>query len=152
MDILKMDYRLLIAIIALLISLVNLTWNIYIKVKSEIRKLLIQSYKSKSNDTFNCVVTLTNIGNKPIFIRRIELEEKVNGKAKRRHLDYNSYSEEFENAPINPENWKTLIFKDNKYFSFFDTEAKKFKKTRLTVITPKGEKYTTKWFSQNNLR
>jgi hypothetical protein len=147
-----MDYKLLISIIALLISLVSLGWNIYNKIKSEKKKLLIQSYKSKSKDTFQCVVTLTNVGNKPIFIRRIDLEEKVKGKATKRHLDYNKYREEFENKPINPENWKTLIFKDTKHFTFFDTENKKFKKTRITVVDPKGKTFSTKWFGQNNLR
>ncbi|MGZ2372043.1 hypothetical protein ACXR6G_19905 [Ancylomarina sp. YFZ004] len=147
-----MDYKLTIALIALLISFVNLGWNIYIKFKSEKRKLLIQSHKSKSNDIFNCVVTLTNIGNKPLFIRRIELEEKINGKATKRHLDYNKYKEDLDNLPINPENWKTLIFKDNKYFSFFDSETKKFKETRIIVVTPTGKRYSTKWFGQSNLR
>ena len=127
-------------------------WNVYNKVKSEKKKLLIQSYKSKSKETFQLIITLTNVGNKPIFIRRIELEEKVNGKATKRHLDYNQYRKEFENKPINPENWKTLIFPDTKYFSFYDTENKKFKQTKITVVDPKGKTYSTKWFRQNNFR
>tara|TARA_B100000809_G_C15001514_1_gene481724 strand:- start:551 stop:994 length:444 start_codon:yes stop_codon:yes gene_type:complete len=147
-----MDYKLIISIIALVASLFSLGWNIYNKMKSEKKKLLIQSYKSKSKDSFNCVVTLTNVGNKPIFIRRIELEEKINGKATKRHLDYNKYSKFFENNPINPEHWKTLIFEDTKHFEFYDSETKKLKKTKITVIDPKGNKYSTNWFSQNNLR
>jgi predicted peptidase len=147
-----MDYKLLISIIALLISLVSLGWNIYNKIKSEKKKLLIQSYKVKSKDTSRCVVTLTNVGNKPIFIRRIELEEKVAGNSIKRHLDFNKYREEFENKPINPEHFKNLIFKDTKHFGFYDEETKKFKKTRLTVVDPKGKRFVTKWFGQNNLR
>ena len=147
-----MDYKLIISIVALVASLFSLSWNIYNKIKSEKKKLLIQSFKSKGKDVFQCVVTLTNVGNKPIFIRRIELEEKVNGKATKRHLDYNKYREEFENTPINPEHWKTLIFKDTKHFEFFDSENKKFKKTKITVVDPKGKTYSTKWFNQSNLR
>lgn len=147
-----MDYKLLISILALTISLVSLSWNIYNKIKSEKKKLLIHSYKSKHKDNFQCVITLTNIGNKPIFIRRIELHEKIKGESFNRHLDFNEYREEFENKPINPENWRTLIFKDTKYFGFYDNEIKKFKKTKITVVDTKGKKYTTKWFGQNNLR
>lgn len=146
-----MDYKLIISIIALIVSLTSLGWNIYNKIKSEKKKLLIQSYKSKAKDVFQCVVTLTNVGNKPIFIRRIELEEKVNGKVTKRHLDYNKYREDFDNKPINPENWKTLIFKDTEYFGFFDSENKKFKQTKITVVDPKGKTYSTNWFRQNNL-
>jgi len=147
-----MDYKLLISILALTISLVSLSWNIYNKIKSEKKKLLIHSYKSKHKDHFQCVITLTNIGNKPIFIRRIELHEKIKGESFNRHLDFDEYREEFKNKPINPENWRTLIFKDTKYFGFYDNELKKFKKTKITVVDPKGKKYTTKWFGQNNLR
>lgn len=147
-----MDYKLLISIIALTISLASLGWNIYNKIKSEKKKLLIQSYKSKGKDTFHCVVTLTNVGNKPIFIRRIELQEKINGKTFNRYLDYNKYREEFENKPINPEHWQTLIFKDTKHFGFYDPKIRKFKITKITVVDPKGKKYATKWFGQNNLR
>jgi len=146
------DYKLLISIIALMISITSLGWNIYNKIKSEKKKLLIHSYKSKTRETFQLIITLTNVGNKPIFIRRIELEEKVDGKATKRHLDYNIYRKEFENNPINPEHWKTLIFPDTKYFSFYDSENKKFKKTRITVVDPKGKTYSTNWFGQNNLR
>lgn len=147
-----MDYKLTISIIALVISMFSLGWNIYNKIKSEKKKLLIQSYKSKSKDVFQCVVTLTNVGNQPIFIRRIELEEKENGKAAKRYLDYSKYQEEFENNPINPEHWKTIIFDDTKHFSFFDSKNKKFRKTKITVVDPKGKTYSTKWFRQNNLR
>lgn len=148
-----MDYKFIISIIALVVSIVSLGWNIYNKIKNEKKKLLIQSYKSKSQskESFLCVVTLTNIGNKPIFIRRIELEEKVNGKEIKRHLDYNKYHECFKNNPINPEHWKTLIFDDTQYFGFYDAENKKFKKTKITVVDPKGKTYSTKWFCQNNL-
>jgi len=147
-----MDYKLIISIIALLISLISLGWNIYIKIKSEKRQLLIQSYKAKSKDKYNCTVTLTNIGNKPIFIRRIEMKEKIKGRVVNRYLDYNKYKDGFENVPINPENWKTLMFEDNKHFNFCDSESKKFKETKIIVVTPKGQTFATKWFRQNNLR
>ena len=147
-----MDNKLIVSILALLISLVSLGWNIYIKLTSEKKKLLIQSYKIKSKERFICVVTITNIGNKPIFIRRIELEEKVNGKVIKRNLDYYKYQDDLDNVPINPENWKTLTFEDNKYFSFFDSESQKYKETRLIVVTPNGKTFSTNWFCQNNLR
>ena len=148
------DYKLIISIFAILISLTSLGWNIYNKFNSEKKKLLIQCFKSKnhSNDNFQCVVTLTNIGNKPIFIRRIELEEKVNGKARKRDLDFEKFRQSFENTPLQPENWKTLIFEDTKYFKFFNTENQKFKKTRIKIIDPTGKIYSTEWFTQNNLR
>ena len=105
-----MEYKLIISILALIISLISLGWNIYNKIKSEKKKLLIQSYKTKnSKGIFQCVVTLTNVGNKPIFIRRIELKEKVNGESINRHIDYEKYRKDFINKPINPEHWKILI-------------------------------------------
>jgi len=147
-----MDFKILISIVALIISLISLGWNIYNKIKSEKKKLLIQSYKVKWDDTFQCVITLTNIGNKPVFVRRIELHEKLKGKSFKRHLDFNNYRKDFENIPINPEHWKTLTFKDSKHFGFYDSETKKFKKTKIKVIDPKGKIYSTKWFRQSNLR
>lgn len=147
-----MDSNIIISILAITISLFSLGWNIYNKIKSEKKKLRIQCHKVRCKESTNCVIVLTNIGNKPIFIRRIELEEKINGMIIKRQLDFSRYKKDFDNIPINPEHFKTLVFHDTKYFSFFDISENKFKITRIKIVDPVGNIYKTCWFGQNNFR
>jgi hypothetical protein len=115
-----MDYKLLISVAAIIIALFNLGWNIRNKIKSEKKKLLIQSFKIKSTEKTTCTITLTNIGRKPIYVRSIQIEEKINEKIEKRNTNYSEYKEKIENKPINPEDWRTINLHDTKYFTFFD--------------------------------
>lgn len=146
-----MDPNLIISILALLISVISLGWNVWNKVKSEQKKIIIHSYKNGTPHNQTCVITLTNIGKKPIYIRRIEMHKKEDGKSKPMNINYANYRERFENIPLNPENWHTIILKEDNYLKFTDENDKYFE-TRITVIEPTGKKHRTKWFKQNNLR
>lgn len=147
-----MDYKLILSIIAIVIAFFNLGWNIWNKIKSDKKKLLIQSFKLKSKERSRCTITLTNVGNKPIYIRSIQIEEKVHGKIEKRNIDYSQYKDKTENKPLNPEDWRTFNLCDTKYFNFYDEENKKFKVVRIIVKDSKNKKYYTKWHRQNNLR
>lgn len=147
-----MDYKLIISIIAILISVISLVFNIWSKKQSESKKLQIKSYKSKDGKGYHCVVTITNIGKKTLYLRSISLEEKLNGKSISKSINYNYYREQIENKPLNPEDWKTFIFYDDKNLSFFDNENRTYKTTRFIIKDSKGKIYKTKWFRQNNLR
>lgn len=146
------DYKLLISLLALLLSIITFGWNIWNKIKSEKKKLNIRCYKVQNNEKSQCVITLTNIGCLPIFIRRIELKELRNGKSHSISLDYKLYKDRFENKPLNPNEWQTIIFYDTKYLQFFDDNKKTYKRTKILIIEPNGKKHSTKWFNQNNLK
>lgn len=146
------DYKLLISLLALILSIITFVWNIWNKIKSEKKKLSIRCYKIKNNEKSQCVITLTNIGYLPIFIRRIELKELRNGKSHSISLDYKLYKDRFENKPLNPNEWQTIIFYDTKYLQFFDDNKKIYKRTKIVIIEPNGKKHSTKWFNQSNLK
>ena len=146
-----MDIKLIISIIALVLSFISLGWNIWIKIKSDRKRLLIQCHKLGTNERESFIITLTNIGKKPIYIRRIELQRKINGDKKRVNFGYHNYSDSFDNKPINPEHWITTVVKENDYFKLRD-ENGKYYMSRITIVEPTGKKYRTKWFKQNNFR
>lgn len=142
----KIDYKLTIALIALIVSIINLSWNILIKRNENKKKLLIQC--SMTNE--NCSITITNVGKKPIYVRRIEIEEKENGFKNKPNIEFHKYSKEFEMNPIISDTWRNVNIKSNSSFSIMNGENK-FKKTRIIIIDGSGKKYRTKWFKQNNL-
>lgn len=146
----QLNFQLLLSIIAIVISLFSLTWNIWNKIQDERKKMIIQCYKTKSNDKYKCVVTLTNIGKKPIYIRRIEIQEKVNNKIENKKPDYFEYQDKTENKPLYADDWRTIIISDHKYLSLYDADQKKYKTTRIIIVDSKGKEYYTKWFEQNN--
>ena len=137
----------LISIIALTISVLSFLWNIWSKLFDLRKKLLLQCFKSGS-----CTVTLTNIGNKPIYVRRIEIEEKKDGRISKLEFGYHKYSDEFEMNALIPGTWRTIIIETNPNFSLFDINRKEYKKTRILVIEATGKIHKTKWFRQNNFR
>ena len=142
-----MKPELIISIVALLISGLNFSWNIWSKVFDFKKKLLIKCFKTDS-----CTLTLTNIGNKPIYVRRIEIEEKIDGKLFKPNIEYHKYSDNFEKNALIPDTWRTVVIKANKNFTLYDTNRKKYKKTRIVVIEASGRKHKTRWFRQNNLK
>lgn len=142
-----MKPELLISIIALSISVLNLIWNIWSKLFDFRKKLLIKCFKSE-----NCTITLTNLGNKPIYVRRIEIEEKVNGKTNKPNIEYHKYSERFEMNALMPDTWRSIVINTNYNFTLFDNDRNEFKKTRIIIIEPSGNEHKTKWFRQNNLK
>ena len=142
-----MKPELIISIIALTISILSLLWNIWSKFFDFRKKLKIQCFKL---DT--CNITLINIGNKPIYVRRIEIEEKVNGIITKPNIEYHKYSNTFEINPIIPDTWRTVVINTNNNFTLFDKEKKEYKRTRILVIEPSDRKHKTKWFRQNNLK
>ena len=142
-----MKPELIISIIALTISILSLLWNIWSKIFDFRKKLKIQCFKLDA-----CTITLINIGNKPIYVRRIEIEEKVNGVIRKPNIEYHKYSNIFETNPLYPDTWRTVVIKTNNNFTLFNKEIKEYKKTRILVIEPSGRKHKTKWFKQNNLR
>ena len=143
-----MKPELTISIIALLISIISLIWKIWFNIFDFRKKLQIKCYKT--NET--CVITLTNIGNKPIYIRRIEIWEKKGTEIFKPNIEYHKYSDKFELNAIMPDTWRTIIIEQNKSFTLLDLEKKDYKKTQIIVIEPSGKKHKTKWFRQNNLR
>jgi len=103
-------------------------------------------------DFFKCQITLTNTGNKPIYIRKIELYEKNKEQINKVHINYEQYRKETENNPLNPDDWRHIVLRDDNYISFYDYYLKKIKTTRFIIIDSKNNKFSTKWFNQNNLR
>jgi hypothetical protein len=95
---------------------------------------------------------LTNIGKKPIYIRRIEIFELVNKETKITNINYSDYKDLFENKPLNPYDWRTVVLKDPKKTIFVDTETGKLKTNKVVIVEPNNKKYITKWFKQNNFK
>ena len=147
-----MDSKLIISIAALIISLISLIWNILIKIQAEKKKILIQCHKI--NYELNCtfVITITNIGKKPIYVRRIEIYELVDNKKKWININYSEYKDLFENKPLNPDEWRTVILNDPEKSIFVDNETGKLKMNKVVIIEPSNKKYSTKWFKQNNFK
>lgn len=139
--------ELIISIIALTFSGLSLAWNIWVKIFDFRKKLLIQCFKYGT-----CTITLTNIGNKPIFVRRIEIEEKVNGKTYKPNIEYHKYSGIFDMNPLIPDTWRTVSINTTKHFTIYDSNLKEYKETRIIVVEANGKEHKTKWFRQNNLR
>lgn len=144
----ELDYHLLISIVAIIISVISLSWNIYNKVNSERKNIFISSYKNSDSKGDYIVVMLTNTGKKPIYIRRIELFGKLNGDIKRLNIPYDTYNKRFENNPLDPENWETIIIRENKYLKFRN-ENNKYFDTKLVIVDPTGKEFKTKWFRQH---
>lgn len=142
-----MKTELIISIVALTISVLNFIWSIWSKIFDFRKKLLIKAFKL---DTFT--ITLTNIGNKPIYVRRIEIEEKIDGKISKPNIEYHKYSDKFEMNPLIPDTWRTIVISTNKNFTLFDTNKKEYKKTRILVVEASGKNHKTKWFRQNNFK
>lgn len=147
-----MDFKLIISIAALIISSISLIWNIWIKVQAEKKKILIQCHKIIYETNCSFVITLTNIGKKPFFVRRIEIFELVNKETKRTNINYTDYKDLFENKPLNPDDWRTIVLKDPKKLIFVDTETGKLKTNKVVIVEPNNNKHTTKWFKQNNFK
>ncbi|WP_396156118.1 hypothetical protein [Flavobacterium macrobrachii] len=147
-----MDYKLIISITALVISSISLIWNIWIKIQAEKKKILIQCHKINYETNCSFVITLTNIGKKPIYIRRIEIFELVNKETKITNINYSDYKDLFENKPLNPDDWRTVVLKDPKKTIFVDTETGKLKTNKVVIVEPNNKKYITKWFKQNNFK
>lgn len=147
-----MDSKLIISIAALIISLISLIWNILIKIQAEKKKILIQCHKI--NYELNCtfVITITNIGKKPIYVRRIEIYELVDNKKKWININYSEYKDLFENKPLNPDEWRTVILNDPEKSIFVENETGKLKMNKVVIIEPSNKKYSTKWFKQNNFK
>jgi hypothetical protein len=145
-----MDSKLIISIVALVISSISLIWNIWIKILAEKKKILIECHKI--NNEINCsfVITLTNIGKKPIYVRRIEIFELVNKEKKITKINYSDYKSLFENKPLNPDDWRTIVLKDPKKTKFVDSKTGKLKTHKVVIVEPSSKKYSTKWFKQNN--
>ena len=135
-----------ISISALIISVLSLSWNIWSKLFDYKKKLLIKCFKTET-----CTITITNIGNKPVFVRRIEIEEKIHGKIQKPNIEYQKYSDKFEMNPIIPDTWRTIEVGTTKSFTLYDAN-RKYKKTRILVIEASGKKHKTKWFKQNNFK
>lgn len=144
----EIDYNILISTIAIIISIISLSWNIYNKLKSERKRILINSYKSADPKGDFIVIMLTNTGKKPIFIRRIDLHAKLNGEIKKLNVPYQVYRERFENKPINPEHWETIIIKESEYFKLRNEDGKYFE-TKIILVDPTGKKFKTNWFRQH---
>ena len=147
-----MDYKLLISILALVISAISLSWNIWTKVRSEKKKILIQCTKNNYSDKCSFVITITNVGKKAINIRRIEIEELVDNTSKKTFVNYSEYKDLIENKPINPDEWRTIVLWDKEKKIYVDQESGKLKTHRVLVVEPNNTKHTTKWFRQNNLK
>ena len=142
----------IIATIALLVSITSLGWNIFAKI-SENKSLLdftvtIVRYGGKETDT-TCTVSVTNIGQKPVTIRRIEIQEKKENKIKFFHTIYRDYNKDIENKPLNSGEWRHIVLKEHKQYPFWDEAISKYKLLRLTIIDSKNKKYRTKWFRQS---
>lgn len=145
-----MDYKFMISIIALFISCISLIWNIWIKIQSEKKKIIIQCHKVNYESSCSFIITLTNVGKKPIYVRRIEVFELLNKKSKRVNINYLDYKELFENKPLNPDDWRTVVFKDPKKAIFVDSETGKLKTNKVVIVEPNKKKHSSKWFKQNN--
>ena len=147
-----MDSKLIISIAALIISLISLIWNILIKIQAEKKKILIQCHKINYESNCTFVITITNIGKKPIYVRRIEIYELVDNKKKWININYSEYKDLFENKPLNPDEWRTVILNDPEKSIFVDNETGKLKMNKVVIIEPSNKKYSTKWFKQNNFK
>lgn len=147
-----MDSNLIISIAALVISSISLIWNIWIKIQDEKKKILIQCHKINYETNCSFVITLTNIGKKPIYIRRIEIFELVNKVKKRTNINYSDYKDLFENKPLNPDDWRTIVLNDPKKTIFFDSITGKLNTHKVVIVEPNNKRYSTKWFKQNNFK
>ena len=141
-----MEPKLLISIVALTVSIVSLSWNILNYLNSQRKKLKIEAHKVSDS----LVVTITNRSKKSLFLRRFELLEK-NGKELNKVRLNSTTKNELEAKPLNPEEWRTFIFKEDKYLNF-KNEQGKLKKTKLAIFDSTKKKYSTGWFTQNNFR
>ncbi len=136
----------------LIVAVLSLMWNMYFLVKSRKKKLKIKCFKSKSKDVFKAYITLTNLGEKPIYIRRIELYIKKGKVVEKKNINYNQYREQTEFKPLNSEEWREIQLTETDHVKFFDEIERKFYKSKLIAVDTKGKEYKTKWFGQNNLR
>ncbi len=141
-----MELKLVISIIALSISLISLIWNIVNYLNSQSKRLKIETHKV--SDTL--VVTVTNRGKKPVFIRRFELIEKVQKNISVVRLN-STKKQELEAEALNPEEWRTFIFKESEFLKL-KNEQGKLKKTKLLIFDSTKRRYVTRWFTQNNFR
>lgn len=130
----------------------TLLFSIYIYIKSNIKKLQFKSYKHFNSKGHYCETTITNIGNKPINLRSISIQEKNGKETALKQMSYNTYKDKIEDKPLDPGNWIKLIFKEDKYLSFFDIENNIYKTTRFIIKDSAGKRYKSKWFRQSDLR
>lgn len=136
----------------LIVAILSLIWNMYFLVKSRRKKIKIKCFKSKSKDVYKAYVTLTNFGEKPIYIRRIELYIKKGKIVEKKNINYNQYKEQTKFKPLNSEEWREVQLTETECVKFFDENERKFYKSKLIVVDTKGKEYKTKWFRQNNIR
>ncbi|MEQ6122565.1 hypothetical protein [Reichenbachiella sp. MALMAid0571] len=83
-------------------------------------------------------------------MRRFALLEKSKSETNKLHLN-STTKEELEATPLNPEEWRTFIFKEGQFLKLKDEQGQ-LKKTKLTVYDSTKKKYSTGWFKQNNFK
>lgn len=143
----------IISIIALSISIISLGWNVLIKINENRSRLdftaTVMRYADEKIPN-SCTVSVTNVGQKPVTIRQILVQEKKGDKVVSFHTTYRDYSKDIENKPLTSGEWRHIVLHEHKDYPFYDRNSSSYKLLRVTIIDSKKKKYRSKWFRQNN--
>jgi hypothetical protein len=90
-----------------------------------------------------------DLGQKPITIRKIIVQEKSNSVIKEIFIFYKNYKDEIENRPIVSGEWRSIVVYDSNTSSFYDSERMKYKTIRLIILDSQKKKHLTNWFNQS---
>ncbi len=143
----------IISIIALLVSVISLGWNVLMKIIENKSRLDFTATVNRYTDnkiTNSCTVSVTNVGQKPVTIRQIVIHQKKNKKVLPFHTNYRDYSKDIENKPLTSGEWRHIVLYEHKDHPFYDINTSDYKFLRVTIIDSKRKKYKSKWFQQNN--